>query len=70
MKSEPRKKKRQWIIGEDKILDIMEIDLLRHSCRKLKKQGVKDRINKVALHDFFVDNSVCQTLANVLIICM
>ena len=43
MKSEPRKKKHQWIIGEDKILDIVESDLLRHSCRKSKEQGIKEK---------------------------
>ena len=43
MKSEPRKKKHQWIVGEDKILDIVESDLLRHSCRKSKEQGIKEK---------------------------
>ena len=43
MKSEPRKKKHQWIIGEDKILDIVEIDLLRHSCQEAKKRGIKEK---------------------------
>jgi len=43
MKSEPRKKKHQWVIGEDKILDIVEIDLLRHSCQEIKKRGIKEK---------------------------
>ena len=43
MKSEPRKRKRRWIIGEDKILDIIEIDLLRHSCQQRKQQGIKEK---------------------------
>ncbi|MCK5214481.1 MAG: site-specific integrase [Candidatus Omnitrophica bacterium] len=43
MKSEPRKKKHQWIVGEDKILDIVESDLLRHSCRKPKERGINEK---------------------------
>ena len=43
MKSEPRKKKHHWVVGEDKILDIVEIDLLRHSCQEIKKRGIKDK---------------------------
>ncbi len=43
MKSEPRKKKHQWVIGEDKILDIVEIDLLRYSCQEIKKRGIKEK---------------------------
>lgn len=43
MKSEPRKKKKRWIVGEDKILDIVEIEILRHSCQQRKKQGIKEK---------------------------
>ena len=43
MKSEPSRKKHHWVIGEDKILDIVEIDLLRHSCQEAKKRGIKDK---------------------------
>ncbi len=43
MKSEPKKKKPRWIIGEDKILDIVESDLLRHSCQKWKEKGTKEK---------------------------
>jgi len=43
MKSEPRKKKHHWVIGEDKILDIVEIDLLRHSCQEAKRRGIKEK---------------------------
>lgn len=43
MKGEPSKKKHHWVIGEDKILDIVEIDLLRHSCQEAKKRGIKEK---------------------------
>lgn len=43
MKGEPSKKKHHWVIGEDKILDIVEIDLLRHSCQEIKKRGIKEK---------------------------
>ncbi|MCD4779930.1 MAG: hypothetical protein K8S27_05195 [Candidatus Omnitrophica bacterium] len=33
----------RWIISEDKILDIVEIDLLSHSCQQRKKQGIKEK---------------------------
>ncbi|MCK5707625.1 MAG: tyrosine-type recombinase/integrase [Candidatus Aureabacteria bacterium] len=43
MKSEPRKRKRRWIIGEDKIFSIEEIDRIRNVCWKLKWDGIKGK---------------------------
>ena len=43
MKSEPRKAKRRWIIGEDKIFNIEEIDHIRNICFKLKWDGIKGK---------------------------
>ena len=43
MKSEPRKTKRRWIIGEDKIFSIEEIDRIRNTCWKRKWAGIKQK---------------------------
>ena len=43
MKSEPRKRRHKWIIGEDKIFSIEEIDHIRSVCRKLKWDGIKEK---------------------------
>ena len=43
MKSEPRKKKRRWVIGEDKIFSIEEIERIRKICWKCKWEGIKQK---------------------------
>jgi len=43
MKSEPKKTKRRWIIGEDKIFSIEEIDRIRNTCWKRKWDGIKQK---------------------------
>jgi len=43
MKGEPRGKRKRWVLSEDKILDIKEVDRLRAACQALKKQGIKEK---------------------------
>lgn len=43
MKSEPRKRRQRWIVGEDKIFSIEEIERIRYICWKLKWDGVKQK---------------------------
>lgn len=43
MKSEPKKRKRRWIIGEDKIFSIDEIDRIRNVNWKRKWEGIKQK---------------------------
>lgn len=43
MKSEPCKKSFKWTIGENKIVTIADVDRIRNTCLKLKREGTRLR---------------------------